>query len=56
MKFAILLIVMLSVTSCGSLFYKRIADRKEDCVERFIKLDVDGVDASKICSEVHKRK
>jgi hypothetical protein len=56
MKLVIISILLLLFTGCSSFFYKPLAERKENCVERMIKLDVDGVDAARICTEVHKKK
>jgi hypothetical protein len=55
MKVALLILTSLLLTGCGVFFYKPMAERKEDCVERFIKMDIDGLDAAQMCEMIHKK-
>jgi hypothetical protein len=56
MKLLIISLLLFSFTGCSSLFYKAIAERKQDCMERFVKLDIDGVEAAKMCEIAYKKK
>ena len=56
MKLLFISILLFSFTGCSMFMYKPLNERREDCAARFVKLDVDGLDASKMCTEIYRRK
>jgi hypothetical protein len=49
MRILTISLLLFIFAGCGTLWYTPLAERKQACMEKFIKLDVDGIDAAKMC-------
>jgi len=56
MKLLFISLLLFSFTGCSSLFYTPLAERKQACMEKFVKLDIEGLDSAKMCKTAFEKK